>query len=342
LPALDKDQHKLLEDWNKVPLDAAARKLIARSHLSRMYLHRGAKLQRCEWGVDYEDGLRLILPHLGKMRTLTLLTALHARHEFEQGHWQAGAEDVTALLRLARHFESDPLMFHHLVGYVIETSAIEAAAPYLSELKSVLPKIAGAVLDGPPTGATLQQLVVNEKQVGGLWLIKELKKAETRKEGSWQGVWKEVFDAPNEEGGGSYRDLAKSAQTFKQAIKLIEDLLPYYDQLAKVVALPWKEFDAQYPKFVQKAKAASPLAEFFLPNMGKLVAAQRRVQTRRALLQAALAVAQGGRDKLKDFQDPFGKGPFEYRALDKGFELKSKLLFKGQPVTLTVGRGKKN
>jgi len=31
-------------------------------------------------------------------------------------------------------------------------------------------------------------------------------------------------------------------------------------------------------------------------------------------------------EKLKDSKDPFGDGPFEYRALDKGFELKSKLL----------------
>jgi hypothetical protein len=39
--------------------------------------------------------------------------------------------------------------------------------------------------------------------------------------------------------------------------------------------------------------------------------------------------------------DPFGNGPFEYRAWEEGFELKSKLLFKGQAVMLTVGKGKK-
>jgi hypothetical protein len=59
------------------------------------------------------------------------------------------------------------------------------------------------------------------------------------------------------------------------------------------------------------------------------------------LFQAALAVVQGGPDKLKDIKDPFGDGPFEYRTLDKGFELKSKLLYQDKPVTLTVGQGKK-
>jgi hypothetical protein len=43
---------------------------------------------------------------------------------------------------------------------------------------------------------------------------------------------------------------------------------------------------------------------------------------------------------MADTKDPFGNGPFEYRILDKGFELKSKLLFKGQPLTLSVGTAK--
>ena len=58
-----------------------------------------------------------------------------------------------------------------------------------------------------------------------------------------------------------------------------------------------------------------------------------------ALFKAALGVVAGDADKLKDFKDPFGDGPFEYRSLEKGFELKSKLLFKGQPVILTFGSG---
>jgi hypothetical protein len=153
-------------------------------------------------------------------------------------------------------------------------------------------------------------------------------------------VWKEVLSVP-EEGAPVNRDLVKSARTFAQAIKLLEDLLPFYDELAKVTALPWKEFDVQYPKFAKKAKAANPLAGYVLPNMGKLAVSHRRARTRIALFKAALAVVQGGPDKLKDIKDPFGKGPFTYRALDKGFELKSKFLVEGKPLTLTVGAGKK-
>src|SRR5262245_24118969 len=54
---------------------------------------------------------------------------------------------------------------------------------------------------------------------------------------------------------------------------------------------------------------------------------------------AAIAARLDGRDVLKSHPDPVVGGPFEYIALDGGFELRSKV--KGQddkPLVLTVGR----
>jgi hypothetical protein len=342
LPSLDEGQEKLLEEWNKAPLDGAAEALIGKYRMSRVYLHRGAKSPRCDWGEDYEDGIRLLLPHLPKSMTLARLAALNARHEFAQGHWSEGADDVTALLGLARHLQRDRIMIPNLVGPRIEAMAIEAAAPYLPDLKRTLPEAASAVLDSPPTGATLPEMVLMEKQIGPMWLIGELKAAERRKEGSWQGIWDEVFGAPNEGGANPGRDLARAVKTFDQAVKALEGILPWYDRLAQVAALPREGFDARYPEFVKEAKTASPVGGLLLPALDRMVEVQRRNQAQRSLFKAAIAVVQGGPEKLKDIKDPFGDGPFEYRALGRGFELKSKLNFRGQPVTLIAGQGKKS
>jgi hypothetical protein len=340
LPNLDKDQETLLEQWNKVPLDATALKLIDASRGSLEYLHRGAKLPHCDWSLDYQDGPFLRLPYLSKARNLARLVALNARHEFEEGHWKAGADDVTDLLKLARHLETDPIMIVQLLGFMVESTAIEAAAPYLPQLKPVLPEVVSAALNALPARPTLPQMVLKEKQIGPEWLIQRLTEAEQHKKGSWQSAWKELFFAPNEKGEDQNQELTQSAKTFDQAIKMLKDLLPFFDELANVTALPPKEFDAQYPEFVQKAKAANPLATFVLSS-NLTIASERRNQAQIAMFKAAIAVVQDGPDKLKDIKDPFGDGPFEYRALDKGFELKSKLLFRDQPVTLTVGNGKK-
>jgi hypothetical protein len=334
LPAVDKDQEKLLQKWNEVPFDPAALYLIDRSRLSRLYLHRGAKLPRCDWSLDYEDGISMWLPHGPKSLTLARLTALHARHEFEQGHWKAGAADVTALLKLARHVEKDAINIIQLVGYRIEATAIEAAAPCLPELKPILPETVADVVDALPAGPTLSQMILKEKEVGPVWLIQALKKAEARKPGAWRAVLQEMLASPED------RTSVEAPQTIDEAVKMLEDVLSYYDELARMMARPWREWDAQYPELIKKARAANPLGVAVFPAFDKMVVAEHRNQAQMALFKAALAVVQGGPDKLRDIKDPFGDGPFEYRARDKGFELKSRLQFKGQPVTLTVGKAK--
>jgi hypothetical protein len=342
LPTLDEDQAKLLQNWREVPIydGSAALKLSDASRMSRVYLHRGAKLPRCDWSLDDEDGPGLHMSHCPRSLNLARLALLHARQEFEQGHGKEGWEDLTDVLKLGRHVGVDPQLVVRWVGYRIETYAIEAAAPYLPELKPILPEAASAVLDTLPAGPTLPQMILEEKRTGLLWTIQELRKAEQQKEGSWQGVWKSLVDPPWLESQNRDLVLIQSVKTYEQAIKRLEDLLPFYDELARVIALPWREFDAQYPELVKNARARDLWGFDRLNEPDGIIASIRRHETQLALFQAALTVVKGGPDQLKATRDPFGDGPFEFRTLDQGFELKSKLRFKGQPVMLTVGKGK--
>lgn len=336
LPALDEDQEKLLANWKQVPFDATALSLIDRSRNSREYLRQAVKIDRCDWSLDYSQGIRLLMPHLVKSRTLAALVALDARHEFEQGHWKAGVEDVSALMRLARHLEMDPMLIQQLVAYSIERTAIDAAAPYLPELKAVLPQAVSDLFDAPATAPTLAQMVAQEKQLVPIWLIHELKQAEARKPGSWVDVWKELLgEAP-----GTEQNFVQAAQTLDETIKLLEELLPMYDELAKMASLPWQEFDAQYSGFVKKMTAANRFFGGLGPAIDKFAASQRRRTAQIALFKTATAVVEGGPDKIKATKDPFGDGPFEYRKLDHGFELQSKLFVQDKPLTLTLGKGK--
>jgi hypothetical protein len=336
LPALDKDQEKLVQEWDKVPLDAAAVKIINQAENSLQYLHRGAALTRCDWAPNYEDGVRLLLPHLSKARTLAGLAGLRARHRFEQGNPKAGMADVVAMLRLARHVETDPIMVNHMVGYVIEGMAIHVAAAHLPAAKATLADVTAA-LDRLPAGQTVAQMLKKENESFLGWMIGELKAVEKARPGAWLDLWKEVTGVPAE-GGEPVPDVVKAVKSFDEAVKLTEGLTPMYDELAKLTELPPKEFDAQYPGFTKKAKAANVLAGAVLPAVDKVMAAKRRAEARLALFKAAIAVVQGGPDKVKEHRDPFGDGPFEYTAVAGGFELKSKLVFKDQPVTLVVGK----
>jgi hypothetical protein len=334
LPALDKDQEKILREWDKAPLDAAALKLIDRSRNSLEYLHRGSKLPRCDWALDYEDGISLLLPHMAKARTLAGLAALRARHAFERGDAKAGWADVIALLQLARHVETDPLMIDQMVGFSIEGMAVQAAAPHLPDSKATLADVAAA-LDRLPPGPTFAQMLQVEKRTCSDWLIRELRAAEADKPGSWQEKWQALF-GPAERGVPTPK--VPAVATLDEAVRMLGGLPPLYDEAGRLTELPWAEFDPRYAEFVRRARAANPAAAAIFPAMEKVVAAKRRADARFALFKAAVAVARGGPDVLKGIKDPFGDGPFEYKARDGGFELRSKFIFKGEPVTLAAGK----
>jgi len=335
MPTLDKDQEKIVAEWNKVSLDdPAVQKLIADSQSSLMYLHRAARLERCDWGLDYSDGIGMLMPHLAKSRDLARLAALHARQEFERGNKKGARADATAMMVLARHVGRDPVMITVLVRLLIEGLTVDVVASYVPEMKAPHSQ-AVAMFEALPPAPRVRQTIGAEKKLFVEWMIKKLKEEEQQHKGAGLALWKNFLK------GSDVPESITQVATMEEAIKLIEQVLPLYDEMAKLAALPKDQFDAQYPVFKEKAKADYPLAGTILPAVDQLLVKEQRGDARMAMLLAAVAVVESGPEKLTEIKDPFGDGPFEYKALDQGFELKSKLLFEGQPVTLVIGQRKK-
>lgn len=59
-------------------------------------------------------------------------------------------------------------------------------------------------------------------------------------------------------------------------------------------------------------------------------------ETRRALLQAAIAVRLDGPRALEKYLDPYEGKPFSYMPVDHGFRLSSQLADNGTPLSLIV------
>ncbi|HEX2473870.1 MAG TPA: hypothetical protein VHK01_03930, partial [Lacipirellulaceae bacterium] len=135
MPALNEEQQKILDEWSTVSLnDPAVEKLATEAHKSMMYLHRAARLERCDWGLDYNDGVSLMLPHLAKARDLARLAALHARYEMERGNSRALRDDATGMMALARHVARDPIMICVLVRFLIQDKVVDLVSPYVPQL----------------------------------------------------------------------------------------------------------------------------------------------------------------------------------------------------------------
>jgi hypothetical protein len=329
LPALDASQEKMLETPPDGPLNEAAVKLVDQSHASLLYLHRGAKLRKCDWGLNYRDGISMLLPHVAKSRTLARLAALDARRAFEAGQSERARDDAYGMFALARQVGGDHTLVSMLVCYSIEEMAINVVAPYVPKINASYEQAVKMFQTLPPS-PPLSQGVFCEKLLSRS-IINQLQQAEKRKAGSWRKLWQLDMQAP---------EPLRTVESLEKLVQLVDEFQSVYDELAQLTTLPPREFDAKYPAFVERAEADSPIAKLLLPAMQKVVTAQRHSQVRTEMLLAAIAVVEGGPEKLESIKDPFGDGPFGYKKLDEGFELSSKLQAEGKPVTLVIGQKK--
>jgi hypothetical protein len=332
LPPRSDEQQRRLGDWAATPLDATARRLVADGQNSFLYLRRGAALPRCDWSLNYEDGIGLLLPHLDKARTLALLTCLRARLALADGHPADAVDDVLAVFALGRHV-ADPIMICLLVDYSVEQQVIDATALLLPKLDAAARRKLAERLDALPPAGTLEDTLATERDYFGGWAIRWLKEQERSGAGDLRAKVRAMLL-----GSEGVDDIMKLVDDNSAArlIQALESLRPFYEEQRRLVALPRDQFLAQWPD-LEKRQSANAVVRLMLPSVIKVVNARDRCRARFAMLKAAVAVAGDGQAALAKHPDPFGQGPFESKsAPGGGFELRSKLTLDGQPVTLTV------
>ena len=78
-------------------------KLVQSGKDALLYLHRGAAVKNCDWGLHREDGPYLLLPHLAKGRDLGRLAAMKVRagSAFKRGMDMEGSGTVVVSVRVS-------------------------------------------------------------------------------------------------------------------------------------------------------------------------------------------------------------------------------------------------
>ncbi|HEY1375245.1 MAG TPA: hypothetical protein VGF55_00535, partial [Gemmataceae bacterium] len=331
LPPRDDHKQERVRDWRTTPLDAAARELATESDKCFLYLRRGAALSRCDWSLDYEDGVGLLLPHLDKARTLTLLACLRARIALADGRPADGVDNLLAALTLGRHV-ADPIMICLLVDLNIELNAGDAIGLLLPKLDVTTVKRVADRLDALPAAATVEQTLVTEREHFVGWGIRRLKDLEQAGGGDMRAKVRALIGSDD---ANEIMTLVDDASA-KRLIEALEGLRPFLDEQRRLVALPRDQFLAQWPA-LQAKQSVNHAAKVMLPAVAKVVNARDRARAHFALLRAAVDVVRDGQGALAKHSDPFGKGPFQYAARPHGFELRSALQIEGKPVVLVVG-----
>lgn len=331
----DEAQVAIIDDWDKVPLDADAVQAIESSAYALSELRRGARMSRCDWGMDYSRGPELLMPHLAKARQLARAAMLRARHRFEQGKPRDGVADTLAAMKLGHDVGADPILISILVQYAIEDMSIELLAQNLPKLSPEELDQLAQTLAKMPTGDRIADVWATESRFMIDWFEERLEQAAEGGAGGWEA---RVLSMPVFDDAAREKLKAGGVPPLETLREQLETIRAYYRDLAKVTGLAPTEQGAAVSELESKAPD-NLLARTLLPTVGRVFHVRHRAQVKSAMLRAAVAVQRGGPERLEEpaLADPFGEGPFEYRKTDGGFELVSKLTTENGPVSLAVG-----
>jgi hypothetical protein len=337
----DAEQNKLADYLIKpLPLDAHVKEVVAQTDYALQMMHDGAALPNCEWAMPYEVGVYARLPHGAAARVLCNLACLRARLHIENGKSKEAAEDLIATLAMARHITLAGTNIMLLAGYAIEHRVFETLAQMLPKLDANTVRYVTMRMQGLPAAMTPAAAMESEEKSFLEWFIRKVK--ETKDKESLIALLAPLFI---NEGKPEAAELEKAAREFLEKsggttdgiVKKAEETRESYKRVAKILALPLAEFEKEFEQETAK-RADNPVFKVFFPAMLNVRRAVARMEVRRALMLAALAVQLDGQDALKNHPDPVIGGSFEYVAFDGGFELRSKLKNRDdKPVVLTVG-----
>jgi hypothetical protein len=333
--ALPPDAAAKLQKALEAPLDVEDEKLVAAADEALVEFRHGAAINRCDWEMSAEDGPLANTAHRGAIKELVAVAGIRARIRFRDGNVLGAMDDALAAMAAARHLSVDGSLASVLFAYNLEKSVTLVLAQHLLRLSpSQLHELASG-LSALPSGSNLSAAFESEK-LSRNDLLAIVQDAKTRDElieqllhnipalKSNKALAVEIVDGC----GGSvkgYDDCVEQQHSF-------------YVSWASRFILPPGQFEKAYKAEFDELSRTNPVVRQFTPALPRFRWAEANEQTRRALLQTAIAVRLEGPQALNRHFDPYDSKPFTYTALDGGFRLESRLVDGGVPISLSILR----
>jgi hypothetical protein len=337
LPQLTAEDRQILDLRAAAPVDEKALDLIKRAEPALAELHRGAAVAECDWGLDFAKGFDgLADPHF-RAPPLAQLACLRSLARFDKGQGADAFADLGAVITLARHLGKDGPYVSRLVQVTLEATAVDFAAVALPRQEAKTVKAVSGWLDRLPKAAPLSETVRGEKQFLLKWVRPQF---ENKSVDEIVESWRKIGGS-DEEAEAIRKAVGKDPKGY---LKLVDDHVARYEDLAKIVDLTADQYKTAVGEFEKMHPADNPVAGNLLTQAEQMRYVAAHTEVRYAMLRAAVSLILDGPEAIKASKDPFGDGPFEYQALDGGFVLKSQLHKQAKerpPVILTVGAPKK-
>lgn len=304
-------------------------KLVERNDTAFAELHRASLRKACDFGLDWEEGFSMVIPHLAKARQLSKLNLARARKLAAEGRPAEAVEAWLDGVRMAVHISADGVLISDLVACIILNAHVDALATFVGRGgagAAELARLRDAFAAIPTGGWDWGAAVANEKRCAGSLVEACLDPSK----GTSPAELLTVVTGFETCGKHSAEDILAEhgldRETARDAKKLrayLGDSLRDYESLMDEVAAAlrepcWDSLPAM-EKLGARAQGSNLLTNLLAPAMTQV--AQRRAETeaRRALLLALVAAAEHRAQKGSDLATLEGAGvppdPFTGRSL---------------------------
>jgi hypothetical protein len=306
----------------------------------------------CDWGIDMSEGPAALLPHLARGKSVVQAAKFRALWALQHGRQADAREDLVAAFVLGRNVARDGTLIAVLVQQAMESIDCRTVAELFGQFS---PENLQQLLDGfdaAPARRTVAECVPTEKACFLDWILRRIEALQQANPGDDAKVMKGVhelfagvLDAPTEQAdplpANSWERIAQAAGgTSAGVVRLINDLEPFEQQLAVVLALPHGEYEGRMEQLMAEAqRSPNPLLSLLFPAWEKVRPRELMALMNLAMVRAAVEYKLHGEAGLQSVIDPWGQGPFEFRrfvfqGVDRGFELKSACRKNGWPEVL--------
>lgn len=125
LPLVGKSQLPSAESPVPGNVKSAVNGFVKRNQSAWDSLQKAAKFEQCRYPLDFNQGSKLLLPHLTKIKLAAQLSVLFALQQADSGNSEQAAEGVLTALAVARSLEQEPLLIDQLIRVVSVAIAVE-------------------------------------------------------------------------------------------------------------------------------------------------------------------------------------------------------------------------
>lgn len=351
MPDRSVHDHLFTNEWRGRALDEQFGKQIATYDtvfkLLRQAVHQKAP---CDWGYDLSQGPELLLPGLAKAKVFAQVARLRVRWHLENGRPDDARDDLLAAFVLGRQVSKDGILISALVQIAIESILDGSIAENWFRLS---PETLQQIMDGiaaAPARGTMAQCVPTERLSFKDWLARKIEGIQTASHDEAEALQKtrdllrsimSGGDAPEGPATPTPEAIIQAAGgTTAGLLRQLKELDALYDEAGVLMTVAYGQFLPGIKAFNEKiAKHPNQLVQVFFPAFEKCRLKEFAIETKLAMLRAARTYRLSGEAGLGQVLDPLSNDPFQFRrfefgGVDRGFELRSKVVSGGIPQVL--------